>query len=77
MVQETQGRPHGEGVQPQGHLGQLHRHRVLIDAIDAALEHHAAHDLPVVQMGGVDAPALPCGVFGDGLADGGDFGGQR
>ena len=37
MVDERQRRANREGVQPQRHLGQFHRHRVLVHAIDAAL----------------------------------------
>ena len=76
MVQEAQGGADGEAVQPQGQLGELHRHRVLIDAIDAALEHHAAQDLAVVQLCEVDVPAPGLGVVADGLADGRHFLGQ-
>ena len=76
VIQKAQGGADGEGVQPQRQLGQLHRHRVFVHPIDAAFEHHAAHDLAVVQMRGVDVPALRLRVVVDGLADGGDFGGQ-
>ena len=55
-----------EGVQPQRHLGQLHRHRIAVHAVDAALEHHAPHDAPVVEAVGVHRPAALRGVPQDG-----------
>ena len=45
VVEKAERRAHGEGVQPERDLGEFHRHRVLVDAVDAALEHHAADDV--------------------------------
>ena len=36
MVEEGQGRPHGEAVEPQGHLGELHGQEVLVHSEDAS-----------------------------------------
>ncbi|NDP41739.1 MAG: hypothetical protein GZ089_03305 [Aromatoleum sp.] len=45
-------------MKPQGNLGELDRHGILVDAVDNTLQDHAAHDVPVVELGGVDGPAL-------------------
>ena len=50
MVEEGERRADGEGVQPQGDLGQLDRHRVLVDAVDHALEDHAPDQATVVEL---------------------------
>ena len=64
VIEKAQRRADGEGVQPQRGFGQLHGHRVFIDAEDAFLQHHAAHDVAVVELGVGDGPAP---VFGGGL----------
>ena len=58
VVEEGERRADREGVQPERDLGELHRHRVLVHAVDAALEHHAAHDMAVVEPRRIDRPAL-------------------
>ena len=77
VIQEGERRADGEGVQPERDLGELHRHRVLVHAEDAALEHHAPHDVAVVEAFGRDAPAVRLGVGADGVADGLDAVGER
>ena len=62
MIQKAQRRAHGKGMQPQRHLGQFHRHRVFVHAVHAALEHHAANDMPVVKLFGIDGPAALTGI---------------
>ena len=58
VIEEGQRRAHGETVQPQRDLGQLDGQGVLIDSVDAALEHHAADDGLVGELGLVHAPSL-------------------
>ena len=77
VVQKAQRRTHGEGVQPQRGLGQLHRHRVLVDAEDGFLQDHAAHDVAVVELGIGDGPAMGGGRRADAAADVGDAGDHR
>ena len=77
MVQEAERRAHREGVQPQRDLGQLHRHRVLVHAVDAALEHHATNDVPVVKLVRVHCPAAPLGIGQNSVPDRVDSLGQR
>ena len=69
VIQETQRGPHREGVQPERHLGEFHRHRVLVDAIDAALEHHAPDNVTVVELVLVNGPATGVGIRHDPGAD--------
>ena len=40
MVEEGQGRADGEAVEPEGYLRQLDGQRILVDAVDTALEDH-------------------------------------
>ena len=47
---------HGEAVKPQRYLGQLDGQGVLVDAVDAALEHHTADDGLVGELGLVQDP---------------------
>ena len=72
VIEESERRSDGEGVQPQRHLGQLHRHRVLVNAIHAPLEHHAPDHVTVVELLRMDGPALPAGVAKDRVANGVD-----
>ena len=69
MVQETERGAHREGVQPQRDLGQFHRHRVLVHAVHAALEHHAPDDVPVVELRRIESPAAILGIGHDRVAD--------
>src|SRR3546814_9551416 len=55
-------------MQPYRQLGQLHRHRVLVDAVDDALEDHAPDQVAVVEQGRVDAPARVLGAGEDAFA---------
>ena len=48
------GRADGEAVEPEGDLGEFDGERVLVDAVDAALEDEAADDGLVGQLGLVD-----------------------
>ena len=77
VVEEGERRADGEGMQPERDLGELHRHRVLVHAVDAALEHHAPHDVAVVEAFGSDGPAVRLGVGADGGAGGLDAVGER
>ena len=65
VVEEGERRADGEAVQPQRDLGQLDRERVLVDAVDTALEHHAADDRLVAELAFVDDPVGGAGPFQD------------
>ena len=54
MVQKGERGADGEGVQPECHLRQLDRERVLVDPVNDALEDHAANDVTVVELFGRD-----------------------
>ena len=69
VVEKGERRADGEAVQPQRDLGQLDRERVLVDAVDTALEHHAADDRLVAELGCVDHPVGRAGPFQDLAAD--------
>ena len=56
VVEEGEGRADGEAVQPERDLGQFDGQRVLVDAVDAAFEDHAADDGLVGELGLVDHP---------------------
>ena len=64
MVQKAQRCADGEGVQPQGGFGQFNGHGVFVHAEDALLQNHAAHDVPVIELGIGHGPAP---VFGGGF----------
>ena len=72
MVEEGERRAGGEGVQPERDLGQLDRHRVLVDAVHDALEDHAADEVPVVELRLVELPASLLGQAQNALANCGD-----
>jgi hypothetical protein len=76
VVQKGERSANREGVQPKRQLGELDRHRVLVDAENHALEDHAPDDLPVVELLRVDGPALARRLPFDPLSDGGDAGTQ-
>ena len=59
VIQEAERRADREGVQPQAQLRQLHRQRVEVHAVDAALHHQAGQQCGVVQPGRIDRDALP------------------
>ena len=71
VVQERERRADGEAVEPEGDLGQFDGERVLVDAVDAALEDEAADDGLVGQLGLVDCPAGLVGALQDVGANGG------
>ena len=50
-VEETQGLPRGNALDPQRHLGELHRHRIAIDPVNAAADHIAQRRLLVGRVG--------------------------
>jgi hypothetical protein len=72
MVEEGKRRAGGEGVQPERHLCQLDRHRVLVDAVHDALQDHSADEVLVVELCLVEPPAALLRQAQDALADGGD-----
>ena len=69
MVQKAKRSADREGMEPQRDLGQFHRHRVLVHPVDAPLEHHAADDVPVVELGGIECPAPVLRIVHDRVAD--------
>ena len=64
-------------MQPERDLCQLHRHRVLVHTVDAALEHHATDDVPVVKLVRIHGPATTADVGENGGPDRVDSLGQR
>ena len=64
MVQERKRRANGEGVKPKCYLRQLHGKRVLVDAVDTALQHHAPDNVPVFEMFVDVGPAVLVGLVG-------------
>ena len=77
VIEEAERRPDREGVQPQRHFGQLDRHRILVHAVHTSLQHHAPDHVTVVELLGLDGPALRVGVAKDGVANGVDVLHQR
>ena len=77
MVEEGERRADREGVEPQRHLGELHRHRILVDAIDDPLQHHAPRDMAVVELGFDDRPAPLLRLRKDSFAKASNAGGER
>ena len=65
MVEERQRRADGEAVEPQRHLRQLHRQRVLVHAVDAPLQHHPPDDRLVGQLRRVHHPVGLTGPLED------------
>ena len=72
VVEEGEGGADGEAVEPEGDLGEFDGERVLVDAVDAALEDEAADDGLVGQLVLVDFPVGLAGAPEDVGADGGD-----
>ena len=70
MIQKTQRRARSECVQPQRHLSQFHCHRILIHSINAPLEHHTSHNVPVIELCLVYGPLALLGVGQDRLTNG-------
>ena len=77
VIQEAERRADREGAQPQRDLGQLHRHGVLVDAVDAALEDHAPDDVAVDEPVPVNGPSALLGVRHNPVADGLDAAHER
>ena len=69
MIEEGERRAGGEGVQPERDLGQLDRHRVLVDAVHDALQDHAPDEVPVVELRLVELPAACRRQLQNALAD--------
>jgi hypothetical protein len=65
VVEEGERGANREGVKPQGDLRQLHGHWILVDAVDAALQDHAADDVPILQVFPVDGPLVFLGLPND------------
>ena len=74
---KERGRADGEAVQPEGDLGQLDGERVLVDAVDAAFEDHAADDGLVGELRFVDDPVGGACPRRDVLFDGSNAFNQR
>ena len=51
------------------HLGELDRHDVLVHAIDAALQDHAADDVPIVELLRINRPLPRLCIAQDCIAD--------
>ena len=77
MIEERQRRTGGERVQPQRDLGEFDRHRVLVDAVDAALEHHAFDEILIGKLRLADRPVVFPRLGADALADVGQARQQR
>ena len=77
VVEEGEGRADGEAVQPERDLGQFDGQRVLVDAVDAAFEDHAADDGLVGELGFVDDPVGGVCPRQNVLTDSGDAYNQR
>ena len=56
-------------MEPQRDLCQFDRHGVLVDPVDAALEHHTADDVAIIKLFGIYDPASLFGMVEDGIAD--------
>ena len=69
VVEKRERRADGEAVQPQRDLGQLDGERVLVHAVDAALEHHAADDGLVGELRLLQNPLRCFGPAQDVVAD--------
>src|SRR5665647_524862 len=69
VIEKAEGGTYGECVQPQSHLGQLNGHRILVNAVDAAFEHHSPNDVAVVELIFVYSPAPSFSVAQDRVAD--------
>ena len=50
VIEEAERRPDREGVQPQRHFRRLDRHRILVHAVHASLQHHAPDHMTVVEL---------------------------
>ena len=72
VVEEGEGRADGEAVQPEGDLGELDGEGVLVDAVDAAFEDHAADDGLVGELCFVNDPIGSVRPGENVGADGGD-----
>ena len=77
VVEKGKRRAHGEGMQPQSDLGELDRHRILVHAVNHALQDHTTHHMAVVELGWTDCPTLRLRRRKDALADIGDTLGDR
>ena len=58
VVEEIERCAQGEGVEPQTDLGQLHRHRVDVDSVDAALENVPLQQIDIGQFDRIDGDSL-------------------
>src|SRR5487761_1652950 len=77
VEKEGKRRADGESVQPQRNLRELDRHRILVDAVNASLEDHAAHKVAIVEMAFLDLPVVGARLSADALADRADPRDQR
>ena len=77
VVEEAERRAHRERMEPQRHLGELHRHRVLVHPVHAPLQHHPPDQVAVVELRRRDGPAAGGRVLADRLADAFDPGRDR
>src|SRR6266446_7503316 len=65
MIEERQRRAGREGVQPERDFSQFHCHLVLVDAVDAALENEALHQILVSQLVVSHCPFVHIGFGAD------------
>lgn len=77
LVEDLVGCAGRKGVEPEGDLGELDGHPVLVHPVDDAFQEDAAHNVPVVELFRIQGPAQLLGRLEDGLADRLDPGFQR
>jgi len=62
VVQKGEGRAHGEGLQPEGELGQLYGHVIDVHPVDAALHHHSLQNHRIGELLRIECDA-PFGLL--------------
>ena len=65
MIEKGQRRAGRKCVQPQRHLGEFDGHRILVDAVDAALEHKPLDQVLVAELVVADDPSVLFGFGAD------------
>src|SRR3954471_6018941 len=69
MIEKRQRCANREGMQPQRYLGEFDGHRVFVNAINAALEDHAADNVAVVELIEIQRPLLVGGILENDISD--------